>query len=107
LDNDTVMEVDAVFYATGRVPYVDNLFDGVSPALAVNGALQVNETFCTSVPGIYAVGDVIDRMQLTPVALAEGMWLARYLFAPKQAGVAPEYDFIPTAVFCHPNIGTV
>ena len=107
LDNETVMEVDAVFYATGRVPYVDNLFDGVSPALAVNGALQVNETFCTSVPGIYAVGDVIDRMQLTPVALAEGMWLARYLFAPQQAGVAPEYDFIPTAVFCHPNIGTV
>jgi glutathione reductase (NADPH) len=46
-------------------------------------------------------------MQLTPVALAEGMWLARYLFAPKQAGLQPEYDFVPTAVFCHPNIATV
>ena len=107
LSDNAVLEVDAVFYATGRVPYVDGLFEGVAPAVAVNGALQVDETFRTSVPGIYAVGDVIDRVQLTPVALAEGMWLARYLFAPQQAGAAPEYDFIPTAVFCHPNIGTV
>ncbi|MCC1498027.1 glutathione-disulfide reductase [Alcanivorax sp. 1008] len=107
LEDGSVLEVDAVFYATGRVPYVDGLFEGISPALGVNGALQVDETFRTSVPGVYAVGDVIDRVQLTPVALAEGMWLARHLFAPQQAGAAPEYDFIPTAVFCHPNIGTV
>jgi glutathione reductase (NADPH) len=101
------MSVDAVFYATGRVPNVEGLFDGIEPALAVNGAIQVDDNYRTSVPGLYAVGDVIDRVQLTPVALAEGMWLARQLFAPQQAGPAPEYDFIPTAVFCHPNIGTV
>jgi glutathione reductase (NADPH) len=107
LSNGDTLEVDAVFYATGRVPYVDDLFTGASPEMAVNGAIKVDENFRTSVPSIYAVGDVTDRMQLTPVALAEGMWLARYLFAPKQAGLQPEYDFVPTAVFCHPNIATV
>ena len=103
---DTLL-VDEVFYATGRVPNIDGLFDGVMPELAVNGAVRVDECFRTSVAGVYAVGDLIDRLQLTPVALAEGMWLARYLFAPDQAGPAPEYDFVPTAMFCHPNIGTV
>lgn len=107
LSDGTELEVDAVFYATGRVPNVDGLFDGVSPKLAVNGAIQVDECFRSSVPDVYAVGDVIDRVQLTPVALAEGMWLARHLFAPDQAGQVPEYEFVPTAVFCHPNIGTV
>jgi glutathione reductase (NADPH) len=107
LSNQNSLTVDAVFYATGRVPNIDGLFEGVRPALAPNGAIQVDDTYQTSVPGLYAVGDVIDRIQLTPVALAEGMWLARHLFAPEQAGPAPEYDVIPTAVFCHPNIGTV
>jgi len=101
------MEVDAVFYATGRQPHVAGLFDGIQPDMAINGALGVDGTFQTSIPGVYAVGDVIDRVQLTPVALAEGMWLARHLFAPEQAGPAPEYDLVPTAVFCHPNIATV
>ncbi|MFN3713142.1 MAG: glutathione-disulfide reductase [Alcanivoracaceae bacterium] len=107
LDNGSRMTVDAVFYATGRVPNVAGLFDGVQPDLALNGAIRVDDQFRTSIEGLYAVGDVIDRVQLTPVALAEGMWLARQLFAPEQAGPAPEYDFIPTAVFCHPNIGTI
>jgi glutathione reductase (NADPH) len=107
LTDNRQMEVDAVFYATGRVPNIDGLFDGIQPELAINGAVRVDECFQSSLPGIYAVGDLIDRVQLTPVALAEGMWLARHLFAPDSAGPAPEYDFVPTAVFCHPNIGTV
>ncbi len=107
LSDGTELVVDAVFYATGRVPNIDALFESESPVLALNGAVKVDDCFQSSMPGVYAVGDVIDRVQLTPVALAEGMWLARHLFAPHQAGPAPEYDFVPTAVFCHPNIGTV
>lgn len=101
------LAVDEVFYATGRLPNVDGLFEGIIPDMATNGAIVVDEQFQTSIPNVYALGDVIDRIQLTPVALAEGMWLARQLFAPAQAGPAPEYEFIPTAVFCHPNVGTV
>ncbi|MCK5874104.1 MAG: glutathione-disulfide reductase [Alcanivoracaceae bacterium] len=107
LSDGTELAVDAVFYATGRVPNIDALFEAESPVLALNGAVKVDDCFQSSMSGVYAVGDVIDRVQLTPVALAEGMWLARHLFAPHQAGPAPEYDFVPTAVFCHPNIGTV
>jgi len=107
LADGSQLEVDAVFYATGRVPNIDGLFETESPNLAANGAIQVDDCLQSSMPGVYALGDVIDRVQLTPVALAEGMWLARHLFAPHQAGPAPEYDLVPTAVFCHPNIGTV
>ncbi|MBA3979302.1 MAG: glutathione-disulfide reductase [Alcanivorax sp.] len=100
-------DVDAVFYATGRVPNVDDLFaPGVAPSCGDSGALRVDDGYATSVPGIYAVGDVTDRVQLTPVALAEGMWLARALFAG-QTTPAVSYENIPTAVFCQPNIGTV
>lgn len=106
LNDGSVAHVDEVFYATGRVPKVDGLFDGIDIATKDNGAIVVNEQFETSIAGIYALGDVIDRVQLTPVALAEGMWLANHLF-----GTTPEhqvdYANIPTAVFSHPNIATV
>ncbi|WP_111656560.1 glutathione-disulfide reductase [Isoalcanivorax indicus] len=100
-------EVDAVFYATGRVPNIDDLFaPGVDIARSSNGALSVDAGYATSLPGLYAVGDVTDRVQLTPVALAEGMWLARALFG-QDAQPDVGYENIPTAVFCQPNIGTV
>lgn len=107
LKGDERLDVDAVFYATGRVPNTEGLFaPEVGIALRDSGAIQVDEGYATSVPGIYALGDVTDRVQLTPVALAEGMWLARTLFAPEKP--APlSYENIATAVFCHPNIGTV
>lgn len=107
LSDGNAVEVDAVFYATGRVPLTDGLFDGLAPEQAVNGAIRVDENYQTSIDGVYAIGDVIDRIQLTPVALAEGMWLAHHLFSPDSAGPAPEYDLVPTAVFSLPNIGTV
>lgn len=98
--------VDQVMYATGRVPKTDGLgLECVGVDLSGNGAIQVNDEFQTSVPSIYAVGDVIDRVQLTPVALAEGMALVRNLYAEGSRPV--EYELIPTAVFCQPNIGTV
>lgn len=104
------LTVDTVLYATGRVPLVGSL--GLEAAGVVQnaaGAIQVNAQYQTSVPSIYAVGDVTARVLLTPVALAEAMVVVDELFGPP-AGKAPRsvsYDFIPTAVFTHPNIGTV
>ncbi|MDF1780433.1 MAG: glutathione-disulfide reductase [Alcanivoracaceae bacterium] len=106
LTDGSTLDVDEVFYAAGRIPKVSGLFDGVDVTMAPNGAIKVDEHFQTNIPGIYAVGDVTGRVQLTPVALAEGMWLAHHLF-----GDAPtpqvEYENIATAVFCHPNVGTI
>ena len=66
---------------------------------------MVGDRFQTSAPSIYALGDVIDRIQLTPVALAEAMAVVDQLFGSGARAMA--YDLIPTAVFTHPNIGTV
>ena len=108
LDNGDALDVDAVFYATGRVPNIEGLFGkGVSVRQRDNGAIEVDGDYRTSVPGLYALGDVTDRVQLTPVALAEGMWLARTLFAEDKPAARPDYENIATAVFCHPNIGTI
>ncbi|WP_426146374.1 glutathione-disulfide reductase [Polaromonas sp. DSR2-3-2] len=104
------LTVDSVLYATGRVPLVEGLgLDAAGVRQAKSGAVEVNEQYQTSVPSIYAVGDVTARVQLTPVALAEAMVVVDALFGPA-GGKAPRsmsYDFIPTAVFTHPNIGTV
>lgn len=100
--------VDEVFYATGRVPRLDGLLaEGVALDTADNGAVCVDDAFRTSLDGVYALGDVTDRLQLTPVALAEGMWLAAHLFAENKPQAPMDYRDVPTAVFCHPNIGTV
>ena len=73
--------------------------------MARNGAVVVNERFQTNVPSIYALGDVTDRVKLTPVALAEAMILARVLF---KGDVGPmDYRNIPSAVFSQPPVGTV
>ena len=101
---------DAVLYATGRVPNVNGL--GLAAAgvcQAADGAVVVNANYQTNVPSVFALGDVTSRIQLTPVALGEAMVLVDHLLGP-QAGKAPRsmsYEFIPTAVFTHPNIGTV
>ena len=101
---------DAVLYATGRKANTSGL--GLAAAgVDVNaaGAVRVNARYQTNVPSVYALGDVTARVQLTPVALGEAMVVVDQLFGPA-AGKAPRsmsYDFIPTAVFTHPNIGTV
>ena len=106
----SVITVDTVLYATGRVPLVKGLgLEAAGVRQNAAGAIEVNAQYQTSVPSIYAVGDVTARMQLTPVALAEAMVVVDELFAPAE-GKKPRsmsYDFIPTAVFTHPNIGTV
>ncbi|MEM7217537.1 MAG: glutathione-disulfide reductase [Pseudomonadota bacterium] len=98
---------DLVLYATGRVPRTQGLgLEDVGVELTGSGAISVDDGFRSSVPSIYALGDVIDRFQLTPVAIAEAMWLTDELFGEAPAGPM-DYADIATAVFCQPNIGTV
>lgn len=100
------MQVDAVLYATGRVPNVSGLgLDVVGVSQGKDGAIVVDKHYTTNVPSIHAIGDVTARMQLTPVALAEAMTLVDHLFGDGKRDMS--YDFVPTAVFTHPNIGTV
>lgn len=107
LKDGRVMEADCIFYATGRRPMLDNLgLEQAGVALDERGYIKVNDHFLTSVPSILAVGDVIGRVQLTPVALAEGMAVARQLFRPEEYHPV-DYDCIPTAVFSLPNMATV
>ena len=98
---------DCVFYATGRRPMLDNLgLENTGVKLDKRGFVEVDELYQSAEPSILAIGDVIGRVQLTPVALAEGMAVARRLFKPEQYR-AVDYNMIPTAVFSLPNIGTV
>lgn len=110
LENDQQLIADQVVFATGRRPNTRGLgLEALGVALDDKGAVVVDEHFETSVPGIYAVGDVIDRVALTPVALAEGQTLARRLFATdtELRNGRVSYDLVPSAVFCEPEIATV
>ena len=102
----SALEADEILYAIGRTPKVTGLgLEEAGVELKDNGAVVVDEYFKTSVDSIYAIGDIIDRMQLTPVALAEGMAVAKTLFRDQPTMV--NYENIPTAVFSQPPIGTV
>lgn len=106
LDDGSTLVADTVLAATGRVPNTRRLgLVEAGVALAPNGAVLVDDAYATNVPGIHAVGDVIDRMHLTPVALAEAMALVDHLFGDGKRSV--DYTLIPTAVFTNPNIGSV
>ena len=105
LEDGSVMEADLIMYATGRVPKTEGLgLEEAGVELAKNGAVIVNEDFQSSVPSIYALGDVIDRVALTPVALAEGMVISHNIYNGEARKM--DYSDIPTAVFSQPNIGT-
>lgn len=107
LKDGRTLETDCVFYATGRRPMLDNLgLENTAVKLDQKGFVEVDELYQTAEPSILAIGDVIGRVQLTPVALAEGMAVARRLFKPEQYRLV-DYQMIPTAVFSLPNIGTV
>ena len=104
-DSGSELEVDAVLSATGRTPLTAGLgLENVNVELSASGSVVVNNRFQTTEPSIFAVGDVIDRIALTPVALAEGQIVARALFSDSFDVMS--YKCIPTAVFCHPNIAT-
>ncbi|GLQ34599.1 glutathione-disulfide reductase [Amylibacter marinus] len=98
--------VDQVLYATGRVPNTDGLgLEEVGVPLGPKGQIQVDGFSQTSVPSIYAVGDVTDRVQLTPVAIVESAAFIETVF--KSNPTQPDHELIPTAVFTQPEIGTI
>jgi glutathione reductase (NADPH) len=100
------LQVDCVLFATGRHANTEGLrLASAGVRLQDSGAIWVDEHFTTNVPSIHAIGDVIDRVALTPVALAEGMVVASRLFGQGERAIS--YDNIPTAVFSHPNVATV
>ncbi|WP_263142661.1 glutathione-disulfide reductase [Pseudomonas sp. RIT-PI-AD] len=101
------LHADCVFYATGRRPMLDGLgLENTAVERDERGFVRVDDHYRTAEPSIFALGDVIGRVQLTPVALAEGMAVARWLFKRDQYRPV-DYQAIPTAVFSLPNIGTV
>lgn len=106
LEDGTTIETDVVLYATGRHPNTTDLgLEQAGVTLAKNGAVVVNDDFQTSVPSIYALGDVIDRVALTPVAIGEGMVFSHNTYNAEARKM--DYRDIPTAVFSQPSIGTV
>ena len=97
---------DQVMYAIGRTPNTANMgLEEAGVARTPAGAVIVDDHFRTSVGNIYALGDIIDRYQLTPVAIGEAMKLASNLYNGTR--LAMDYADIPTAVFSNPPIGTV
>lgn len=106
LQDLTALESGLVLYATGRQANTINLgLENTAVVLRDNGSIVVDDNFCTAEPSIYALGDVIDRVQLTPVAIQEAMVLVDHLFGDGSANI--DYSDIPTAVFCQPELGTV
>ena len=100
------METDVVLWALGRVPNVEGLgLEDVGVALNERGAIAVDADNRTNVPTIFAVGDVTDRVQLTPVAIREGHSFADRQFGEKNWHV--DYNAIPSAVFSNPPLGSV
>ena len=107
LEQGSVVETDLVLYATGRRPRVEGLgLENTGVTLSDKGFVEVDELYQTRDPAIFAIGDVTDTVQLTPVALAEGMALARRLYKPEEY-LPVDYDHLATAVFCIPNIATL
>jgi len=106
LTDGSCISADTVLYATGRKPHLEGLgLENTRVELSEFGTVVVDDEYRTAEPSIFALGDVTGGMELTPVALAEGMAFARRQFGAMESIV--DYDFIPTAVFCQPNIGTV
>ncbi|ARQ01107.1 glutathione-disulfide reductase [Pseudorhodoplanes sinuspersici] len=98
--------VDLVMFATGRRPNVTGLgLDRVGVRVNAKGAIEVDKFSQTSVPHIYAVGDVTDRVALTPVAIREGHAFADTVFGGKS--IAVDHTDIPTAVFSEPEVGVI
>jgi glutathione reductase (NADPH) len=100
------LHADAILYATGRAPMTAGLgLEDVGVALGARGEIAVDAYSRTSVPSIWAIGDVTDRIQLTPVAIHEAMCLAATLFQGKPT--QPRHQNVPSAVFSQPPLACV
>ena len=105
-ENGTVITTEKVIQAVGRVPCTDSLnCDEVGIQTTQNGAIIINEQYQTSVPSIFALGDCIDQVQLTPVAIAQAREWVDLVLVNKKFPV--DYTLIPTAVFSHPEAATI
>jgi glutathione reductase (NADPH) len=106
MTNHDDLEVDCVMFATGRLPNTEGLgLEEVGVELGEKGEIKVDEYSKTSIDSIYAVGDVTNRIQLTPVAIREGQAFADSVFGDKPTKV--DYSCVPSAVFSHPPIAGV
>jgi glutathione reductase (NADPH) len=106
LSNGNHVTADCVMFATGRSPYIDKIgLRETGIAIGKNGGIAVDEFSRTSVPNIYAVGDVTNRINLTPVAVREGHAFADTVFGGKPTKV--DHSNVPTAVFSEPEVGVV
>ena len=106
LDNGSTLEVDSILCATGRRPNIHDLnLEETDIQYTPQGFIAVDERFQTSESWLYALGDLTGGPQLTPVALAQGTAFAHQHYG--SGGDAPELEYVPTAVFSQPNVGTV
>ena len=106
MSNHEPVTVDTVMFATGRLPNTRGLgLESAGVELDELGAIKVDEDNRSTCPSIYAVGDVTNRIQLTPIAIREGQAFADNLYGGKATRV--DYDCVPSAVFSHPPIGAV
>jgi glutathione reductase (NADPH) len=106
LSSGTVEETDAIMLAVGREPNVEGLgLEAAGVKLDKTGAIEVDAYSRTSAPHVYAIGDVTNRLQLTPVAIHEAMCFVETVFHGRPT--KPDYDKVATAVFSQPEIGTV
>ncbi|MEM7684128.1 MAG: glutathione-disulfide reductase [Pseudomonadota bacterium] len=106
LTDGSTQEVDLVMFATGRIPNTARMgLENAGVALGKKGEVIVDAWSQTNIPSIYAVGDVTDRMALTPVAIREGQAFAETVFNSNPT--KPDHELVATAVFTQPEIGTV
>ncbi|WP_395690056.1 glutathione-disulfide reductase, partial [Aestuariivirga sp.] len=106
LDDGSQFGAGQVMFATGRVPNVAGLgLEGAGVELTPHGAVKVDSHSRCSVPSVYAVGDVTNRVNLTPAAIREGHAFADTVFGGKEVTV--DHSLVPTAVFSQPELGTV
>jgi len=105
-EDGSAARYELVLFATGRKPNTANLgLEAAGVKLAVDGAVLVDAYSKSSVDSIWAIGDVTSRVNLTPVATAEGVWLAKTLFRGEPTPV--DHENVPTAVFANPNLASV
>ena len=106
LDNGEIITTDTVLYATGRKANIEGLgLENTTVRLTDSQAIKVDHNYCTGEPSIYAIGDVVGGIQLTPVAIKEAMTLISHLYSENSAQL--DYNNIPTAVFSQPELATV